>query len=268
MYCLHTNSFHYYSIEAAVEAAKQAHLSGLEIAAVKGWTEHIMPSFTEKRIEEIVEKCKGANLQIRSMSGHCDLRDPERRRDFIKNIELASRLGCKTIVTSSGEAHFGVESRTKDDIELIDGIKTALESCEKNELRLALETHGRYGSGEKLMELLAKVDHPLLGIAYDTANVVRHGGVLPENDILICAEKVCHVHLKDKIGEADGRSFTALGKGWIALNRVFQVLDSVRYRGDYSIEVEYFLETGAPKLDRVIQDILDSAAWLRSIGRI
>jgi len=264
-YGLHTNTYHAFPVECAIETAGRLSLPSIELSAVKGWTEHVMSSFPQKRIAEIEEKLRSLGLAVPVLSAHSDLSMPERVEDFLVSIQLARRLGCRTIVTSCGEAHFGRE--TLNERALLDGLQRALDVCAAEGLQLALETHGAYGSGARLMELLVKVGNPLLGIAYDTANVTRHGHVYPEDDLRLCAGFVKHVHLKDKTGAFDGRTFTALGEGWIDFPTIFSILDCAGYDGMYALEVEYF-EPQSPTRERVDRDVRASFQYLCSLGRL
>lgn len=264
-YALHTNTYHGFSLAQAIASASAAGFPSLEIAAVKGWTEHLMPDMANETIERAIYEIQNHGLDVPVLSAHGDLRSQDRQKDFLASVQLAKRLGCHTIVTSSGEAHFGTE--VADEERLLEGIRRVLAACEAAEIELAIETHGSYGSGAKLMELIVHINSPLLGIAYDTANVTRHGGVLPQEDIRICAERVKHVHLKDKSGAFDSRTFTALGEGWIDFPEVFSALDKVKYSGLYSVEIEYF-EAAPPEKARIDHDVAASFQYLVKAGRI
>lgn len=265
IYALHTNTYHGFTLLDAVNSAIAAGFGNLEISTVKGWTEHLMPSMAKEEIERLIAMIHDHGLKVPVMSAHSDLRKDGRLSDFISSIHLAKSLGCNTIVTSSGEAHHDEENSNED--KLIDGILRALDSCSTSGMKLAIETHGRYGSGEKLLEIIDKIDSSLLGIAYDTSNVTRHGNVLPQEDIRKCAKHVIHVHLKDKCGAFNSREFTALGKGWIDFDSIFSELDKIGYTGVYSLEIEYF-EATPPQKARIDRDVLESYQFLASIGRV
>lgn len=58
-----------------------------------------------ERLLAIQDELEAAQLRPFAMSGHCNLMDPERIPDFVKNIRLAAFFGCDYIVSSIGEAH-------------------------------------------------------------------------------------------------------------------------------------------------------------------
>lgn len=258
---LNTNTYHAFSLDAAIAEAVYSGIPTLELSAVRGWTEHIGIDFPRSEILEIRKKIADAGLIIPVMSAHSDLRN--RLPDFLRSIELAKECGCRTIVTSSGEAHPNEEEGSED--KLLEALKIAYEACQNVGLQLAMETHGAYGSGEKLAGLFDRLGLPL-GIAYDTANVIRHGKVFPQDDLPKCVDRVIHVHLKDRAGMPMDRIFPALGHGWIDFNFIFKTLDEAQYAGSYSVEIEYF-EENPPCLERVNRDVRASWSYLREIGR-
>ena len=260
---LNTNTYHAFSLEAALAEAVHSGIDALELSAVRGWTEHIGVDFPRSEIERIKAQISDAGISVPVMSAHSDLRNPARLSDFLRSVDLAAECGCKTIVTSSGEAHPNEEEGSED--RLMEGLYAAYDACKKAGLLLTMETHGAYGSGEKLVKLFDYLNLPL-GIAYDTANVVRHGHVMPQDDLPLCAHRVKHMHLKDRAGMPMDRIFPALGHGWIDFDFIFKTLDEAEYAGTFSVEIEYF-EEKPPCLERVNRDVRASWNYLREIGR-
>ena len=107
IFAVNTNTYHGFTVDQALEGIAAAGFKNIEIATVRSWTEHIMPEYEEAEIARIAKKAADFGLHFVGMSGHCNLMDAERLEDFKKNMALAHRLGAKTIVSSTGEAHFG-----------------------------------------------------------------------------------------------------------------------------------------------------------------
>ena len=83
---------------------------------------------------------------------------------------------------------------------------------------ITLEIHeGATRTGEISLKLMESVDHPNVGINYDTGNVYYYNeGVDPAEDIKHIAEHVVHVHLKDTKGGKGEGSFVLLARDeWI-----------------------------------------------------
>ena len=102
---VNSNCYHGYSIEQAIDGIRRAGFHYIELTATKGWTEHVFPDMPFERLLAIRDELEAAQIRPFAMSGHCNLMDPERIPDFVKNIRLAAFFGCDYIVSSIGEAH-------------------------------------------------------------------------------------------------------------------------------------------------------------------
>jgi sugar phosphate isomerase/epimerase len=151
---------------------------------------------------------------------------------------LANELGCKYIVSSTGEAHFGKDEVFTDDM-LAKNLKALEPDLKQYGLELVLEVHGEYGTGESLMNVVKKTGSDRVWVNYDTGNVVFYGGKMPEEEIKTCVDYVKYVHLKDKIGPGKEWNFPAIGNGELKLLQFMDYLDAHNYTGPYSIEIEY-----------------------------
>ena len=176
---VNSNCYHGYAIEEAVAGIRRAGFHYIELTATKGWTEHVFPDMPFERLLEIQDLLRRNELIPFSMSGHCNLMDPERIPDFEKNIRLAAFFGCQYIVSSIGEAHLANQA-VADDHQVARSVSALIPMLEQHNLTLVLETHGKeHGTGEKLARIVREIDSPRVKINYDTANVIFYGGVDP-----------------------------------------------------------------------------------------
>ena len=235
---LNSNSFHGFGVDEALEGAAAAGFKYIELTAVRGWTEHIMPDIGDAAIGRIEKKLASLGLVCNALSGHCNLMDPRRLEDFRVNMALAARLGARYIISSTGEAHFGKDEVFADDV-LAQNITALVPDLERHGLTLALEVHGEYGTGASLKPVLEKIGSAHVGINYDTGNVMFYGGQQPEEDIKTCAPWVKFVHLKDKTGGRSVWDFPPVGRGQLNLEAFITYLNGAGYRGPYSVEIEY-----------------------------
>lgn len=233
---VNTNTYHGFSLEEALPGIARAGFSYVEMTAVRGWTEHLMPG--DARLERIQAMLNDLGLNVIALSGHCNLTDPRRLDDFRRNIEFARQLGAKWIISSTGEAHFGGDEALTDE-KLIESIRSLVPDLERCGLKLGLEVHGDYGTGQSLLPIVEAVDSPLVGINYDTANVLYYGGKLPGDDVKTCLPSVNYVHLKDKIGGRGVWNFPAIGAGELDLIGFIRYAQSRGYDGPLSIEIEF-----------------------------
>lgn len=270
---VNTNTYHGFTVDEALEGIAAAGFKYVEIAAVRNWTEHVMPENTPEQIAHVKQKLADLGLNCIAMSGHCDLSDPARMNDFRANMRLARELGCKWIISSTGEAHFMTGEESTED-KLIENIKALLPDLEANQLQLGIEVHGpNYGTGEAVDRIVKGVNSPLVGVNYDTANVVFWGRSNPDTDLETCVKDLNFCHLKDKIGMDNSWNFPAVGAGELHLVQLMNTMKENGYTSPFSIEIEYTEEFDMRDkregdLEYVNKLVKDSYDYLKANGFI
>ncbi len=262
---VNSNTYHGFSLEDAIQGIAYAGFHYIELTATKGWTEHVYPDQPMRQLMRVQDMLEDANLIPFAMSGHTNLTDPERARDFSDNIRLAGFFGCHYIVSSVGEAHLK-DNHAADVDETARCIAGFVPELEARDLTLVLETHGKeYGTGVMLMDLVRRIGSERVKINYDTANVIFYGGVEPVRDLEACVKDVSYLHIKDKAGAPDVWDFPAPGKGYVDFDGIFSVLREARNESPLSVEIEFTPE-GPGELQQVHQAVRDSAAFFRAKG--
>ena len=270
---VHSNSYHGFSLDQALEGIAAAGFKYVELSAVKGWTEHVMPDMSDKQLDAVKSKMKQLGLKAIALSAHANIMDDERLKDFEESIELAKKLDCEYIVTSAGEAHFGKDEFVQDDL-VIRNIKKILPKLEQMGVKMVLETHGQYGTGEALYAVTQEINSPWVGICFDTANVILYGDNLPLDDAKTCVEDIKYIHLKDKVGIDKTWNFPGTGNGELDLAGFMEYMEQSGYTGHYSIEIEYtqdycMRDKDQPgDIDIANQQVVESYDYLKSIGRL
>jgi sugar phosphate isomerase/epimerase len=267
---VNTNSYHGFPVEDALWGIARAGFHYVELTAVRGWTEHVLPDQGEAQLSRVERLLEELGLSCIALSGHCNLTDPKRLEGFRANMELAKRLGAKWIISSTGEAHFGLDERLTDE-RLIESIRSLLPDLERHDLKLGLEVHGEYGTGESLIPIVDAVGSNLVGINYDTANAVYYGGKRPGEDAPRCLSRINFVHLKDKIGGKGVWNFPAVGSGELDLAGFIRDAQANGYAGPFSIEIEYtedFAMNPKKPGDLAVADraVKDSYEYLHALG--
>lgn len=248
--CLNSNTYHGYGLTDAVRGAREAGIHFIEIAAVRGYTEHARWEMTDAEVAEVLSLLADNDIEPLGMCGHTNIMAENGREDFRKNLDLAVRLGVKYVVTGTGETHDD-EDVIEDDTELVEIVRGLAAYAAERGLKLAVETHGNnYGTGVQIKELAAKVGADNFGVNYDTANVIFYGGIQPINDLRLSADKIIGIHLKDKAGKPNDWDFPAVGTGDIDFEHVFAILAETGCVAPLSIEVE-FTEAGPASVDEV-----------------
>ncbi|MEG2207867.1 MAG: sugar phosphate isomerase/epimerase family protein [Clostridia bacterium] len=262
---VNSNCYHGFSIEDAIRGIHAAGFRYIELTATKGWTEHVFPTDSFERLLRVRELLQEYTLEPFSMSGHCNLMDTARIRDFTDNIELASFFGCRYIVSSIGEAHIK-DAATVDNAEVARHIAALVPTLAAHNMTLVLETHGNeHGSGVILSDIVKRVGSERVRINYDTANVLFYGGVDLKADLTACMPQVGYMHLKEKAGERTEWNFPALGEGWIDFPMVFDLLKQANNECPFSLEIE-FTQAGPKSLEQVNEALRTSAKYLVDHG--
>lgn len=261
---VNSNSYHGYSLEEALEGISRAGFHYIELTATKGWTEHVSAEMTFEYLLTLKNKMRTLKLIPFALSGHCNLMDKTRLKDFKKNIELAHFFEANYIVSSIGEAHINDEEKVTED-QLVENIKTLIPMLEQYKIKLVLETHGEHSTGKIIKKIVDQIHSKYVSINYDTANVIFYGNVLPEEDMKTCLDQISYIHLKDKKGKYNEWNFPALGAGQVNFKEIFALLEESKNNSPFSIEIE-FTKEGPGSLEEVNKAVKNSAQYLLAKG--
>jgi len=259
-----TNSFHPYSLEEALAGVAAAGITSVELSSVPGWTEHVRRWATPEEIGFVKDKLEQYGLTAVSLAGHSDLTSDAGVVEFRRALELARLLGVSMVTTSTG----GHDASSAGDLaqqrdQFLRRIGPLCDEAAALGITICFETHGGLlATGAISVQLLDAIGKENVGINYDPGNVIYYGGVRPEEDILLCADRVVHMHVKDQIGGKGNWNFPIVGTGEIDFAAIFAELDRVGFNGPASIEVE-FLGEPWPALPDVTEAVTQSAVYLR-----
>jgi len=267
------NSYHGFTFEQTLSGISRAGFKYIELADVRGWTEHIHAGMSDAELAKAKALIASYGLTSIALAGHANIMEEDRLKDFMDNIDLAAKMDCPFVVTSTGEAHFGKEESLNDDV-LVQNIGRLLPKLEQHGITMVIELHGLYHTGEAIARFVKRIDSPLVGINYDTANIVMYGGINPMDDIKKCYPHVKYVHLKDHVGGKGAWNFPATGKGELPLKEFMEYMDGKGYDGPYSIEIEYTQDYCMREKDRpgdiliADKEMQDSFNYLKVLGRV
>jgi L-ribulose-5-phosphate 3-epimerase len=254
---LNSNTYHGFSLDEAINGTAKAGFRYIELAAVRGYTEHLSSDMSDKQLVEVKAKLQAHGLECIALAGHSNLMSSEGIESFAQNIGLAKRMGCKFIITATGEAHDD-HDEIEDDAALATNLKPLLQLCEESGIMLVIETHGNnYATGQAVKSLVNNIGSPFLGINYDTANVIFYGNVLPYEDLEASADEVKFIHLKDKRGAMKEWDFPAIGQGTLDFARIFSILHDAGCTAPLSVEIE-FTSAGPANLAEVDEAVAES----------
>jgi inosose dehydratase len=171
------------------------------------------------------------------VGAYCDLTQA-RQIELIKHrIDFARALGATNVVS---DATRQLEVDAEQWRKLVNTLRHLGDYAADQGVRIALETHGGLTrNGTLARRLLDAVDHPAVGVNYDTGNIYYYNDDLdPAEDVKLVADRVFHVHLKDTVGGKGEWLFCGLGQGRVNFPGIVDVLRKVGFRGPYSLELE------------------------------
>ncbi len=203
---------------------------------------HVDTLDTKEVREKTLKLLEELGLEIVAISPHTEFLvfDDERRRMEIEHcmaqIDLTEMYGAKIArIFSGGNIPEGKTKR-----ECIDAVKKGLIPCveyaEKRGIKLAVESHGKFGNDlEAMVTIMNEIDSPMLGVTLDTANFVYFGVDLMEA-IELLNTRIIHTHIKDMYFGPNERYGTPVGEGSLDFRAILKKLKEVGYRGEYCIE--------------------------------
>lgn len=230
-----TNGYKGSSLERALQGIASVGLKYVELAAIPGHCEHIIPEkMGEAELAQLKSTLADYGLEAVSISGHVDLTSAIGVEALKRRIDLASELEVTIVNTGTGEAETD-ESKEFFFRNMLDVAKYA----GSRGVTIALETHGGLtGTGPDCLATLARIGSEWVRINYDPANVIYYRGVAPEEDIKVIAPHLAHFHIKDQIGGQGVPMFPPIGQGIVDFGTIFTHLETIGYDGPLSFEVE------------------------------
>lgn len=217
--CVRAVNEYYSPLETFGERFEQliADVKDLGYAAVDVWTPGQLSWrwATDKYIQIAHDLLTQHNIQVSSLGGSFG----ETREELISACELA--VGIDTHLLS------GTTRMLSSDRDFL------VQMLNKYDLRLAIENHPEK-SPQEMLDQIGDTADGRIGTAVDTGWYATHG-YHAADAIRILDKHVFHVHLKD-ILRAGEHINCGYGKGIVPLEECVNVLQSIGYTGDISIE--------------------------------
>lgn len=244
-----TNAFRKYSIEQSIGIIANAGYSGVEIMCD---VPHAFPPIPEQLTESIRTSLSKNKIGISNLNGFmmCAVgdfhhpswieADPSKRRQRIDHtincIELAGRLGAKTVSTEPGGPLKQVG--TQKALTLFrEGLEQVIPIAEKNRIKLLIEPEPGLliENSEQFLSFISGLDTEYVGLNFDVGHFFCVNED-PASLIRSMRDHIIHVHLEDI---ADSRVHRHLipGKGVINFAQIFKALNAIDYDGYVTVEL-------------------------------
>ena len=234
----------------------------VEVPATPGGTHGFAPELID--VGAFRDRLTDMGVQALAVGAYCNLTDPVHVGLMLRRIDFARALGA-TRVVSDATRQLSVDDETWR--KLVNTLRHVGDYAADRDVKIALETHGGLTrNGGLCRNLLDAVDHPAIGINYDTANIIYYNDDLdPAEDVKQIADRVVMVHLKDTTGGKGDWLFCPLGEGRVRFPAVLESLEKAGFAGPYSLEIEGLRgeDNNRQKCADIVTKSLD---YLKSIG--
>nr|WP_255453747.1 TIM barrel protein [Paracoccus sp. S-4012] len=197
-------------------------MTGVEPAFIRGYVDFDERDLGVEDAAALRRRLAAHGLTAPAVSAHFDLSHPDAPAMLARRIGFTAGLGAAILITNAGPA--------ADECAILRVIEGALPELEAAGVTLALENPGHgtgdlIGNGRVGAALMARINHPGVGLNYDAGNVFTYsgGGTRPDDDLPHALRHVVHLHLKDIADDGAGAwRFCPLGEGlidWTAVAR-------------------------------------------------
>lgn len=269
--CL-TNSYGRFGVEAALRLLPAVGIDWLELpiktAGVPSFfkeTPLLTDASSEREIAAALRLVESSGMQVCTCnisSGNPVDKDALERT--LRKVDIAARFRPTHLVAGGGEI--------RDDRQwpqLVDHLRRIGDRCSALGIMYCCETHpGVCQNAERMLELMARVDHGFVRINFDTANLFYYNR---DVNLLEQLEQVLpyveHVHLKDSRGLFEDWHFPPLGAGGaVDFRAVRERLEQGTFSGPCSLEIEGFGSDDIPTLEEHQERIRLSIEHLKGCG--
>ena len=170
--------------------------------------------------------------------------NPAAYADMIRNLEYARAIGATVMRVVGSSLRFRREPHAPQLERLARMFSEAVKQAERFGIRLAVENHIDF-TADEMLQLLAEVGSPFLGINFDTGNFLRLQDD-PVTGMEKLARHVLATHVKDlrvRPGVATDEwyclSSVPVGDGVVDNMRLAQMLADVGYEGFLAVEIDF-----------------------------
>jgi sugar phosphate isomerase/epimerase len=209
-------------------------------------------------------------VQIETVEEPEECIDEDKRREDVErlcvHVDIAARLGVRTVVIHPGGRQGATTRAERDRIQTlnVEAFCRLGDLAGERGLRIGLENLMRRGASMpyELLDLLAAIDHPAIGITLDTshANVVGLDLVVTIHEL---GPQIIATHISDNDGSGD--QHRTPGNGSIDWPAVMRTLREAGYDGLFNLEIPGERHALLPLRAFASQHARQVAEWLVSL---
>ena len=214
-----------------------------------------------QEIDSVLKELDTHGLTATTITASHDVQNENFVSDFQKTLETTHTMGVNRIFLSTHGGDLPIEV-------VFNRLRELGGNAQKLGIIICLETHPNLANnGDVALETMNGVNHPCIGINFDTANVHYHTNrkIDTVEEIQKISDHVKAVHLKDTMGGYHAWKFPTLGEGIVDFKSVFELLNSNGFNGPFTMELEGI---EGEDLDRIgiLTRLEESFQYLKDIG--
>lgn len=206
-----------------------AHLESLGVRHVE------VPVPSREQADALEAALEQHRLTPSSLMADCSLQAPDVVKQFHRPLHVANHFGTGILFVSVNSE--GIDKETA-----YERLRQLGDEAAEHGVKIAVETHPDLAdNGRVARETMEAVNHPAVGINFDTANVLYYadGPTDTIQELQKVLPWVISVHLKDYSGDAPRQwAFPTLGKGHVDFDEVFRLLNKQGFEGPVTLEIE------------------------------
>ena len=201
-------------------------------------------------------------IRVTSITVKSSLADADFLAPYEEGAARAKALGASVLFTS-----LRAEDMPMDKV--CERLRKLGDVVASHGVSVALETHPDLcENGDKAAATMTAVNHPNVGVNFDTANIYYYNeNVSTMGELQKALGHVVAVHLKDSTGGFHNSEFPVFGDGVVDFAGVFDLLNGRGFYGPFSMELEGRVTTKADE-DGQAQIIAACVDHLRQLGKI
>lgn len=232
--------------------AKEIGLNGLQVSlGTLSNNMHLRQASVQQQYKELSQSTGVtiSSLGIGELNQVPYKSDPRTDEWVWDSVEVAKQMGVKVVLL----AFFSKNDLRRDAVgkaEVVRKLKEVAPRAEKMGITLGIES---YLTAEEHLDIMEKVGSSAVKVYYDFRNAADAGNDIYHELELLGSERICELHMKE--------NGVLLGQGGIDWPKVARSLESINYKGDGWMQIEW----ARPENLSIVESYRHNLAYLRTL---